>query len=178
MKDGSTTVRYLNNKSHREIEKDKFLILNINKKIDVFDFTEKLQMATSSLKEAMHKITLDYTEEAQIPEDAELKVTEITDTDARFEDYLQKTVGRVEKPDAARVSDDDDADEESMQDAIPEGAAAAWSAKPVYAADDPAYVRFFDIEIQSGGQKVEPKAEVFVQICPSQAHRLHLGHVL
>lgn len=60
MKDGSTTVRYLNNKSHREIEKDKFLILNINKKIDVFDFTEKLQMATSSLKEAMHKITLDY----------------------------------------------------------------------------------------------------------------------
>ena len=109
-------------------------------------------------------ITVTYDDAAQIPEDAELKVTEITDTDARFEDYLQKTVGRVEKPDAARVSDDDDADEESMQDAIPEGAAAAWSAKPVYAADDPAYVRFFDIEIQSGGQKVEPKAEVFVQI--------------
>lgn len=109
-------------------------------------------------------ITVTYDDAAQIPEDAELKVTEITDTDARFEDYLQKTVGRDEKPDAARVSENGDADEESMQDAIPEGAAAAWSAKPVYAADDPAYVRFFDIEIQSGGQKVEPKAEVFVQI--------------
>ena len=60
MKEDSTTVRYLNNKSHREMEKDKYSILNVNKKIDVFDFTEKLQLIVSSLKESMQKITLDY----------------------------------------------------------------------------------------------------------------------
>ena len=60
MKDDLTQVKYLNNKSHRENEKDKFQILNINKKIDIFDFTEKLQLITSSLNEAMHKIKFDY----------------------------------------------------------------------------------------------------------------------
>ena len=60
MKDDSTQVKYLNNKSHRENEKDKFQILNINKKIDIFDFTEKLQLIASSLNESMHKISFDY----------------------------------------------------------------------------------------------------------------------
>ena len=60
MRDDPTQVKYLNNKSHRENEKDKFQILNINKKIDIFDFTEKLQQMTSSLNEAMHKIKFDY----------------------------------------------------------------------------------------------------------------------
>lgn len=60
MRDDPTQVKYLNNKSHRENEKDKFQILNINKKIDIFDFTEKLQLMTSSLNEAMHKIKFDY----------------------------------------------------------------------------------------------------------------------
>lgn len=60
MKDDSTKVRYLNNKSHRENEKDKFQVLSVNKKIDIFDFTEKLQLITSSLAESMHKINFDY----------------------------------------------------------------------------------------------------------------------
>lgn len=60
MKDDSTQVRYLNNKSHREHEKDKFQVLNVNKKIDIFDFTEKLQAIVGSLNEAMRKITFDY----------------------------------------------------------------------------------------------------------------------
>ena len=59
-RDETTPGKYLNNKSHRENEKDKFQILNINKKIDIFDFTEKLQLMTSSLNEAMHKIKFDY----------------------------------------------------------------------------------------------------------------------
>ena len=114
-------------------------------------------------------ITVTYDDAAQIPEDAKLKVTEITDTDSRFDDYLRRTVGRTEETDAARVYDDSDAEEpeevdEPGPDAIPEDSAAVWSAKPVYAAADPAYARFFDIEIQSKGQKVEPKSEVFVQI--------------
>ncbi len=60
MKDDSTQVRYLNNKSHREHEKDKFQVLNVNKKIDIFDFTEKLQIIVGSLNEAMHKVKFDY----------------------------------------------------------------------------------------------------------------------
>lgn len=60
MKDDSTQVRYLNNKSHREHEKDKFQVLNVNKKIDIFDFTEKLQIIAGSLNEAMKKIKFDY----------------------------------------------------------------------------------------------------------------------
>ncbi|MCI8291193.1 MAG: hypothetical protein HFJ25_02930 [Clostridia bacterium] len=60
IKDDSTQVRYLNNKSHRENEKDKFNILNINKKIDIFDFTEALQSILVSLNESMHKITSNY----------------------------------------------------------------------------------------------------------------------
>ena len=59
MKDDSTKVRYLNNKSHRENEKDKYQILDINKKIDVFEFTEKLGIITSLLNKAIHKIRFD-----------------------------------------------------------------------------------------------------------------------
>lgn len=60
MKEDSTQVRYLNNKSHRENEKDKFKILDVNKKIDIFDFTEKLQSIAALLKETMNKITSTY----------------------------------------------------------------------------------------------------------------------
>ncbi len=60
MKEDSTQVKYLNNKAHRESEKDKFQILKINKKIDVFDFTEKLNSIVNSLKEATHKIKTNY----------------------------------------------------------------------------------------------------------------------
>lgn len=60
MKEDSTTVKYLNNKSHRESEKDKFQILDVNKKIDIFDFTEKMQMIAASLNESLHKIKSNY----------------------------------------------------------------------------------------------------------------------
>lgn len=60
MKEDSTQVKYLNNKSHRENEKDKFNILNVNKKIDIFDFTEQLQSILSSIKETMCKITSSF----------------------------------------------------------------------------------------------------------------------
>lgn len=60
MKDDSTQIKYLNNKSHREKEKNKFMILDINKKIDVFDFTEKLQMMYGYLKETVNKVSSQY----------------------------------------------------------------------------------------------------------------------
>jgi hypothetical protein len=50
-------IKYIGNKSHRENEKSKFKILNVNRKIDVFDFTEKLQSIVNYINGAMHKIT-------------------------------------------------------------------------------------------------------------------------
>lgn len=60
MKDDMTQLKYIGNKSHRENEKDKYHILNIDKKIDVFDFTERLQLIVHSLSESFAKIKSNY----------------------------------------------------------------------------------------------------------------------
>ena len=54
--ENNNKVKYIGSKSHRETEKDKFRIMNINKKIDVFDFTEKLQSILNYLEGAVPKI--------------------------------------------------------------------------------------------------------------------------
>lgn len=59
VEDDNRKVKYLGSRSHRETEKNKFKILNINKKIDVFDFTEKLQSIITYLEGAVPKITTD-----------------------------------------------------------------------------------------------------------------------
>lgn len=66
-------IKYIGSKSHRENEKSKFRILNINKKIDVFDFTEKLLSIISYLDGAIPKVTSKY----EMPL---YKVVPITDT--------------------------------------------------------------------------------------------------
>jgi len=53
-------IKYIGSKSHRENEKNKFRILNINKKIDVFDFTEKLLSIISYLEGAVPKMASKY----------------------------------------------------------------------------------------------------------------------
>lgn len=53
----SRKSKYLGSRSHRESERNKYRILNINRKIDEFDFTEKLQMVRSYIEGAMPKIT-------------------------------------------------------------------------------------------------------------------------
>lgn len=55
-----TTIKYIGNRSHRENEKSKFRILNINKNIDVFDFTEKLQSTISFIEGAIPKGKSEY----------------------------------------------------------------------------------------------------------------------
>ena len=55
--DDSRKLKYIGSRGHRENEKSKFKILNINKKIDVFDFTEKLQTLITYLEGAMPKMT-------------------------------------------------------------------------------------------------------------------------
>jgi DNA-binding protein YbaB len=56
----SRKVKYIGSRSHRENEKSKFKILNVNRKIDVFDFTEKLQSIVNYINGAMPKLTSKY----------------------------------------------------------------------------------------------------------------------
>ena len=60
MEEDSRKIKYIGNKSHRESEKNKYKLLNINKRIDVFDFTEKLQFILSNIEESMKKIKSTY----------------------------------------------------------------------------------------------------------------------
>lgn len=60
VEDDSRRVKYIGSRSHRENEKSKFKILNINKKIDVFDFTEKLQSIISFLEGAIPKAKAEF----------------------------------------------------------------------------------------------------------------------
>ncbi|MBR3512154.1 MAG: hypothetical protein IKN74_04260 [Clostridia bacterium] len=50
-------IKYIGSRSHRENEKNIYKILNVNKKIDVFDFTEKIQSVITYLEGAIPKIT-------------------------------------------------------------------------------------------------------------------------
>ena len=58
--DDNRKIKYIGSSSHRENEKSKYKILNIHKKIDVFDFTEKLQGTLNYLEGAIPKITAEY----------------------------------------------------------------------------------------------------------------------
>lgn len=60
VEDDSRKVKYIGSRSHRENEKSKFKILNINKKIDVFDFTEKLQSIISYIEGAVPKLKAEF----------------------------------------------------------------------------------------------------------------------
>lgn len=56
----SRKVKYIGSRSHRENEKSKFKILNVNRKIDIFDFTERLQSVVNYLQGAIPKIQSKY----------------------------------------------------------------------------------------------------------------------
>lgn len=60
VEDDPRRVKYIGSRSHRENEKSKFKILNINKRIDVFDFTEKLQSIIGYLEGAIPKAKAEF----------------------------------------------------------------------------------------------------------------------
>ena len=60
VEDDSRKVKYIGSRSHRENEKSKYKILNINRKIDVFDFTEKLQGTLNYIEGAIPKVNSIY----------------------------------------------------------------------------------------------------------------------
>ena len=76
-----------------------------------------------------YRITLNYGPEAGIPEDAELKVTEILEDEEEYNNYLKDSAEKLG-----------------------------------ISSDTVSFARFFDIEIQAEGQKIEPAAPVSVTI--------------
>lgn len=58
--DVSRKIKYIGNKTHRENERNKYKVLNVNKQIDIFDFTEKLHSIVSYIDGAMPKIKSEY----------------------------------------------------------------------------------------------------------------------
>lgn len=60
LEEDSRKIKYIGSKTHRENEKNKFNLLNINKKIDVFDFTERLQDILNNIESASKKIKSTY----------------------------------------------------------------------------------------------------------------------
>ena len=93
------------------------------------------------------EITVTYSEDAQIPDGAELVVDEILPEDERYEEYYSEAVA------AANGAADDEADDETDDEVDPE----------IEIAEDN-YARFFDITIMNGEEKVEPEAPVKVDI--------------
>ena len=81
-----------------------------------------------------YKITVEYEDDAQIPDGAKLEVKEILPADEKYAEYYQKALEKAAGNEAAGGATLDN------------------------------YARFFDIEIQVDGQKVEPKASVKVRI--------------
>ena len=58
--DDNRKTKYIGSRSHRENEKSKYKILNVNKDIDVFDFTERLQVIRTYIEGAIPKVTADF----------------------------------------------------------------------------------------------------------------------
>ena len=58
--DDNRKTKYIGSRSHRENEKSKYKILNINKDIDVFDFTERLQAIRTYIEGAIPKVITEY----------------------------------------------------------------------------------------------------------------------
>ena len=58
--DDKTKVKSINNEKHREVEKDKFKVLNINLDTDIKSYTENLEGYLSLIKESLNKIKSPY----------------------------------------------------------------------------------------------------------------------
>lgn len=92
-------VKYIGSRSHRENQKNKFKIMNINKKIDVFDFTEKMQSIANYLEGAMPKIveTCDMPLYKLMPISKNIEPDEFTlyniDIENELENYEDNTQG-------------------------------------------------------------------------------------
>ena len=93
-------------------------------------------------------INVTYNQDSGLPVDAELVVTELLPGNERYDEYLQKAVrAALNESDDGEVADED---------------------QELFVSEDQ-YARFFDIEIRSGDQKIEPEGNVSVSITLADA---------
>ena len=78
--DDSRKAKYIGSRSHRENEKNKYKIMNINRNIDEFDFTEKLQSIINYANGAMPKVQSNF----DMPLYKLVQITEKVDENAFF----------------------------------------------------------------------------------------------
>lgn len=78
-------VQNINNKKHREIEKDKFKILNINSDTDIIGFMDTLKGYTNFINEAFNKIKLNRDISVYKFSEVEPRNLEILNLDSRKE---------------------------------------------------------------------------------------------
>ena len=116
------------------------------------------------------EITVTYGEDAQIPNGAELKVREILPEDEEYEQYYQQSlekVGVVNTKAVAEASEELDLVEETVEateevnDPIKTSDLEKEEQTATQTSD---YTRIFDIEIWADDHKVEPAADVTVNI--------------
>ena len=133
-----------------------------------------------------YNITVTYDENAGIPENAELRVSELTEADEGYQTYYDQTMEKLgsavpaaadpadapEEPAVIENAQDtaglQSMDEAQAADEIPEAqdiqTEEAPGAEGIQTEEPPRYARFFDIEIWADGEKVEPQGEVLVTI--------------
>ena len=102
-------------------------------------------------------INVTYNQDSGLPADAELVVTELLPGDERYDEYLQKAVrAALNESGGGEVADED---------------------QELFASEDQ-YARFFDIEIRSGDQKIEPEGNVSVSITLADAPENRLDDLM
>lgn len=87
--DDTRKSKYIGSRSHRENEKSKYKILNINKNIDKFDFTEKLQSILTYIEGAIPKVKSKYNmplyQLVEIPNEIDKDALAVMDMNAQNE---------------------------------------------------------------------------------------------
>lgn len=129
-----------------------------------------------------YEVKVTYDDDAQIPDGSELRVKELLEEDDGYDDYCQQAVEKVEESseapagsvngndtsaagDNASAAGNDTSEagnSESAGDNNTSATDGAQGQNPVKKSTG--YVRVFDIEIWNNDQKIEPSAEVLVEI--------------
>ena len=99
--DDTRKSKYIGSRSHRENEKSKYKILNINKNIDKFDLTEKLQSILTYIEGAIPKVKSKYNlplyQLVEIPNEIDKDALAVMDMNAQneLESYEDKGDGAL-----------------------------------------------------------------------------------
>ena len=102
------------------------------------------------------EITVTYNDEAEIPEDAELRVREILPEDEEYEEYYQRSLEKVGVVAVPDTTEDEQASEVNDEDTAAETTSEENSVST--------YAHIFDIQIWDDDHEIQPAADVSVSI--------------